>query len=73
MKRTTRSVDSKPDCVTTGLLYHIQAVALANESPLPGPPLGMRNAPTSLMKQLGYGKDYSYNPGFAHPVHNVSV
>jgi hypothetical protein len=24
------------------------------------------------MKQLGYGKDYSYNPGFAHPVHNVS-
>jgi hypothetical protein len=25
------------------------------------------------MKQLGYGKDYSYNPGFAHPVHNVSL
>lgn len=25
------------------------------------------------MKQLGYGKDYSYNPGFAHPVHNVGL
>ncbi|KAI5454261.1 DNA-dependent ATPase mgs1 [Naganishia albida] len=50
-----------------------KAVALANESPLPGPPLSMRNAPTSLMKQLGYGKDYSYNPGFAHPVHNEYI
>lgn len=24
------------------------------------------------MKQLGYGKHYSYNPDFAHPVLNVS-
>ncbi|KAJ9114609.1 hypothetical protein QFC22_005482 [Naganishia vaughanmartiniae] len=47
-----------------------KAVALANETPLPGVPLQIRNAPTNLMKQLGYGKDYSYNPDFAHPVHN---
>lgn len=25
-------------------------------------PLHLRNAPTSLMKELGYGKDYIYNP-----------
>ena len=25
-------------------------------------PLHIRNAPTSLMKDLGYGKDYKYSP-----------
>lgn len=25
-------------------------------------PLHLRNAPTKLMKSLGYGKDYKYNP-----------
>ena len=24
------------------------------------------------MKNLGYGKDYAYNPDYRHPVHNVS-
>ncbi|KAF7969713.1 hypothetical protein HWV62_26112, partial [Athelia sp. TMB] len=36
-------------------------------------PLQMRNAPTGLMKNLGYGRDYAYNPEYArsrHPVHN---
>jgi putative ATPase len=27
-------------------------------------PLHLRNAPTKLMKQLGYGKDYKYSPKF---------
>jgi putative ATPase len=27
-------------------------------------PLQMRNAPTSLMKDLGYGKEYHYNPEY---------
>ncbi|KAJ9104426.1 hypothetical protein QFC21_001921 [Naganishia friedmannii] len=58
-KKSTRSYEA-----------YNKAVALANETPLPGVPLQIRNAPTTLMKQLGYGKDYSYNPGFAHPVHN---
>ncbi|GAA5857006.1 hypothetical protein JCM9279_007311 [Rhodotorula babjevae] len=31
-------------------------------------PMHIRNAPTGLMKQLGYGKEYRYEPGFAHPV-----
>ena len=27
-------------------------------------PLHLRNAPTKLMKNLGYGKDYKYSPDF---------
>ena len=32
-------------------------------------PLHIRNAPTSMMRELGYGSDYRYEPSFAHPVH----
>ncbi|MFH2136256.1 MAG: replication-associated recombination protein A [Patescibacteria group bacterium] len=31
-------------------------------------PLHLRNAPTDLMKNLGYGKNYKYNPNFKEPV-----
>jgi len=31
-------------------------------------PLHIRNAPTKLMKNLGYGKGYKYNPAFEEPV-----
>jgi len=31
-------------------------------------PLHIRNAPTDLMKDLGYGKGYKYNPDFEGPV-----
>jgi putative ATPase len=31
-------------------------------------PLHIRNAPTKLMKDLGYGKGYKYNPAFEGPV-----
>jgi putative ATPase len=31
-------------------------------------PLHLRNAPTGLMKDLGYGKGYKYNPDFVGPV-----
>lgn len=31
-------------------------------------PLHLRNAPTDLMKDLGYGKGYKYNPNFKGPV-----
>lgn len=31
-------------------------------------PLHIRNAPTDLMKDLGYGKGYKYNPNFKGPV-----
>ncbi len=36
------------------------AQATANQ----GVPLHLRNAPTSLLKDLGYGKDYKYSPNF---------
>ncbi|MBI5071873.1 replication-associated recombination protein A [Candidatus Falkowbacteria bacterium] len=32
-------------------------------------PLHLRNAPTDLMKDLGYGKGYKYNPNFKEPIH----
>jgi len=31
-------------------------------------PLHIRNAPTELMKDLGYGKGYKYNPSYNQPV-----
>ncbi|MEO5346383.1 MAG: replication-associated recombination protein A [Magnetococcus sp. YQC-9] len=37
-----------------------QALACARESGSLGPPLHLRNAPTRLMKEIGYGKDYRY-------------
>jgi len=33
-----------------------------------GVPLHLRNAPTSFMKDIGYGKDYKYNPDYDSPV-----
>ena len=38
------------------------------QGPQPCVPLHIRNAPTSLMKNLGYGKGYMYNPAFDGPV-----
>ena len=39
-----------------------------HESPNDPVPLHIRNAPTALMKDLGYGKGYQYNPDFKEPV-----
>ncbi|HSW30837.1 MAG TPA: replication-associated recombination protein A [Longimicrobiales bacterium] len=38
------------------------AMARARETPAEAVPLHIRNAPTSLMKELGYGKGYRYDP-----------
>ncbi|MFH1188264.1 MAG: replication-associated recombination protein A [bacterium] len=38
------------------------------EFPNEGVPLHLRNAPTKLMKNLGYGKGYKYNPEFKEPI-----
>jgi putative ATPase len=40
------------------------ALALARETPAEPVPLHIRNAPTLLMKELGYGKDYQYAHAF---------
>ena len=38
------------------------ALAKARETPGAPVPLHIRNAPTDLMKELGYGRDYRYDP-----------
>ena len=42
----------------------IDAMATSNL----GVPIHLRNATTKFMKNIGYGKDYKYNPDFAEPV-----
>ncbi|PID29453.1 AAA family ATPase [Candidatus Saccharibacteria bacterium] len=43
------------------------AKALAARFPDAAVPLHIRNAPTKLMKDLGYGKRYKWQSGFTHP------
>ncbi|KAJ6475264.1 DNA polymerase III, clamp loader complex, gamma/delta/delta subunit [Mycena vitilis] len=54
-----------------------EAYKRAEEAALKDPtlpvPLQMRNAPTALMKEVGYGKSYHYNPEYMHPVHNTYI
>lgn len=42
------------------------AKSLAKQFPDLPVPLHVRNAPTQLMKNLGYGKGYKWKPGFKH-------
>jgi putative ATPase len=46
-----------------GLKRAEEAVKLDPTLPVP---LAMRNAPTKLMKDIGYGASYHYNPEFAY-------
>jgi putative ATPase len=43
-----------------------RATALAKKYPDSPVPLQLRNAPTGLMKDIGYGKDYKWEAGFKH-------
>lgn len=48
----------------TDLMYEAQALAKRfSDSPVP---LHLRNSPTKLMKDLGYGKDYKWQADFKH-------
>ncbi|XP_073346998.1 ATPase WRNIP1 [Pagrus major] len=47
---------------------NVKASLRNHKGPLPSVPLHLRNAPTQLMKQLGYAKGYKYNPAFNGPV-----
>jgi len=47
--------------------YNQASEAAGETSDLPVP-LHLRNAPTQLMKELGYGRGYQYNPNFKEPV-----
>lgn len=42
------------------------AMAAAKQTPTAQVPLHVRNAPTKLMKDLGYGKDYEWKADFKH-------
>ncbi|KAJ7072421.1 DNA polymerase III, clamp loader complex, gamma/delta/delta subunit [Mycena amicta] len=59
-----------PKCTRAYEAYKRAEQAVAAYPTIPVP-LSMRNAPTALMKDLGYGKSYLYNPDYAHPVSNV--
>ena len=50
---------------TTEAMY--RATKLAQEFPDSPVPLQLRNAPTKLMKDLGYNKDYKWDANFKHP------
>lgn len=49
---------------TTDLMQ--QALELAKTYPDAPVPLHIRNAPTTLMKDLGYGKEYKWEPNYKH-------
>jgi putative ATPase len=44
-----------------------EAKAAATQYPDLPVPLGLRNAPTKLMKDLGYGKGAKWEAGYIHP------
>jgi putative ATPase len=54
----------------SNVLYEAYGKVMADirERPNEPVPLHIRNAPTTLMKNLGYGKGYKYNPNFDGPV-----
>ncbi|XP_045897691.1 ATPase WRNIP1 [Micropterus dolomieu] len=47
---------------------NVKACLRNHKGPLPPVPLHLRNAPTRLMKEVGYAKGYKYNPAFSGPV-----
>lgn len=47
---------------------NVKACLRSHQGPLPPVPLHLRNAPTRLMKDLGYGQGYKYNPAYSEPV-----
>ncbi|TSR16014.1 ATPase WRNIP1 [Bagarius yarrelli] len=47
---------------------NVKACLRNHKGPLPPVPLHLRNAPTKLMKELGYARGYKYNPAFNGPV-----
>ena len=55
---------SKKSRETTGLMYEAQS--LAKTFPDAPVPIHLRNAPTKLMKDLGYNKDYKWEADFKH-------
>jgi putative ATPase len=45
-----------------------KSCVMEHKGPLPSVPLHLRSGSTKLMRDLGYGVGYKYNPGFDGPV-----
>ncbi|KAG2145962.1 P-loop containing nucleoside triphosphate hydrolase protein [Suillus bovinus] len=58
-----------PKCTRAYEAYNRAEVAAKSDLTMPVP-MAVRNAPTTLMKELGYAEGYNYNPNFRHPVCN---
>ncbi|KAJ2158408.1 DNA-dependent ATPase mgs1 [Coemansia sp. RSA 552] len=56
-----------PKSVESYQAFNRVKAVIASENPWPVP-LHIRNAPTGLMKNMGYAKGYKYNPDFDGPV-----
>ena len=55
---------SEKSRATTEAMYRAQELAkIHSDTPVP---LHLRNAPTKLMRDLGYGKDYKWEADFKH-------
>lgn len=54
----------------SNLLYraYTEAAKDATATSHLGVPIHLRNAPTKFMKDIGYGKEYKYNPDYQEPV-----
>lgn len=46
-----------------------RAKSFVNQHPAYPVPIHLRNAPTKMMKELGYGAEYKYEPDYAHPIY----
>ncbi|KAH9964563.1 P-loop containing nucleoside triphosphate hydrolase protein [Russula dissimulans] len=55
---------------TRALEGYNRVVELAEQDMTLPVPISLRNAPTRLMKELGYGEEYKYQPQYVHPVTN---
>ena len=60
----TALASSKKSRLTTEAMNH--AISLAKKYPILPVPLQLRNAPTKLMEDIGYGADYKWESGFKH-------
>ncbi len=61
----TALAQSKKSRRTTDAMY--KSTNLADKYPNTPVPIHLRNAPTKLMKDLGYSKDYRWEQDFKHP------
>ncbi|KAJ1937558.1 DNA-dependent ATPase mgs1 [Linderina macrospora] len=59
-----------PKSVETYKAYNRVKETLRNENPWPVP-LHLRNAPTTMMENMGYGLGYKYNPDYDGPVDQI--